>query len=132
MPHQYIDLKIKEFAKNMRNEPTKEENILWENVLRKKKLGYLFRRQFIIDNKYIADFICLEKRLIIEIDGGQHCNNKNDIIRSNYLKKQNFKVIRLWNNEILNNLEGVYLKIQQELETPSPEIRDFDLSARER
>jgi len=47
------------------------------------------------------------------------------------LKKQKFKVLRLWNNEILNNLDGVYMRIQQELEIPSPEIKDFDPSARE-
>lgn len=116
----------------MRNELTVAENVLWQRVLRKRQLGYLFRRQFVIDNKFITDFICLEKRLIIELDGGQHCNNESDKIRDEYLKAQNFKVLRLWNNEILNNLDGVYTKIQQELAaTPSPEIRDFDPSARE-
>lgn len=132
MPHQQIKSNIKELARNMRNEPTKAEYILWQKVLRKRQLGYIFRRQFVIDNKFITDFICLEKRLIIELDGGQHCNNENDKIRDEYLKKQNFKVLRLWNNEILNNLDGVYTKIQHELETPSPEIIDFDPSARER
>ncbi|MDD3436080.1 MAG: endonuclease domain-containing protein [Candidatus Gastranaerophilales bacterium] len=131
MPHKQIKSEIKELARNMRSEPTKEEHILWQRVLRKRQLGYIFRRQFVIDNKYIADFICLEKRLIIEIDGGQHCNNENDKIRDKYLKEQNFRVLRFWNNEILNNLEGVYTKIQYELEIPSPEIRDFDPSARE-
>ena len=131
MPHKQIKPEIKELARNMRNEPTKAEHILWTRVLRQKRFGYIFRRQFVIDNKYIADFICLEKRLIIELDGGQHCGDENDKIRDKYLKSQNFKVLRLWNNEILNNLEGVYTKILNELEIPSPEIRDFDPTARE-
>ena len=115
----------------MRNEPTQAEHILWTKVLRKKNLGFQFRRQFVIDNKYITDFICLEKRLIIELDGGQHCGSEQDKIRDQYLKEQNFKVLRFWNNEVLNNLEGVYIKIINELKTPSPEIKDFDPSARE-
>ena len=131
MVHRQIKSNIKELARNMRNEPTKVEHILWQKVLRKRQLGCIFRRQFVIDNKYIADFICLEKRLIIELDGGQHCSNQKDKIRDNYLKEQKFKVLRIWNNEIFNNLDGVYIKIKQELETPSPEIRDFDPSARE-
>ena len=131
MTHRQIKSNVKELARTMRHKPTLVEHVLWEKVLRKRQLGYLFRRQFIIDNKYIADFICLEKRLIIELDGGQHNNNQKDKIRDEYLKNQNFKIIRLWNNEILNNLDGVYQRIQQELESPSPEIRDFDPSARE-
>lgn len=111
MPPKQIKSNIKELAKNMRNEPTNAEHVLWQKVLRKRQLGLIFRRQFVIDNKYIADFICLEKRLIIELDGGQHCNSNYDKIRDEYLKQQNFKVLRLWNNEIFNNLEGVYLKI---------------------
>jgi len=69
MTHRQLKSNIKQLAKNMRNQPTRAEHILWEKVLRKKQLGCLFRRQFIIDNKYIADFICFEKRLIIELDG---------------------------------------------------------------
>lgn len=132
MTHRQIKSNIKELARTMRNEPTNVEHILWQRVLRKRQLGHLFRRQFIIDNRYIADFICIEKRLIIELDGGQHYNNENDKIRDKYLRSQNFKVLRLWNNEILNNLDGVYTKIKQSLESPSPEIKDFDPSARER
>lgn len=131
MPHKRIKSNIKEFARTLRNEPTKEEYILWAKVLRKNQLGHQFRRQFPIDNKYIVDFICLDRRLIIELDGGHHCNDDNDKIRDEYLRKHNFKILRIWNNEIINNLEGVYLKIKSALETPSPEIKDFDPSARE-
>ncbi|TQR53127.1 hypothetical protein DMC01_11955, partial [Campylobacter troglodytis] len=62
---------MKEFSRTMRKNPTDAENKLWQE-LRNKKLGFSFRRQFVIDSKYIADFVCLEKRLIIECDGSQH------------------------------------------------------------
>ena len=63
------------------------------------------------------DFVCLEKRLIIEVDGGQHASDKSDIVRDRWLKKEGFAVLRFWNTEVLSNLEGV-------LEA----IRDFVLS----
>ena len=65
---------MKEFSRVMRKNPTDAENKLWQE-LRNKKLGFSFRRQFVIDSKYIADFVCLEKRLIIECDGSQHAIN---------------------------------------------------------
>ena len=67
-------------------------------------MGVKFRRQFAIDNKYIADFACLERRLIIEIDGSQHAENPQDVSRTRYLTRQKFRVIRFWNNEITQNL----------------------------
>ncbi|WP_300450256.1 type ISP restriction/modification enzyme [uncultured Helicobacter sp.] len=79
--------------------------IQWQE-LRNKKLGYGFRRQFVIDSQYIADFICLAKRLIIECDGGGHNGNFKDIERDFYLQSHNFRILRFWNNEILENLGG--------------------------
>ena len=105
---------IKEFSRAMRKNPTQAENKLWQE-LRGKKLGFGFRRQFVIDSKYIADFVCLEKRLIIECDGGQHNQNFDDIERNFYLESQNFRILRFWNNEILENLEGVLSVIKEAL-----------------
>ena len=66
--------------------------------------GLKFRRQQPIDN-YIVDFVCFENRIIIEIDGGQHAEDgKKDIERDSYLKKHGFKVLRFWNNEVMNNI----------------------------
>ena len=149
---------MKEFSRAMRKNPTQAENKLWQE-LRGKKLGFGFRRQFVIDSKYIADFVCLEKRLIIECDGGQHATintppqtppargeaystspslaegltsthspslaegdkgggydiNHPDIERNFYLESQNFRILRFWNNEILENLEGVLSVIKEAL-----------------
>lgn len=102
--------KFMQYSKNLRKGQTKEEYKLWQ-LLKTKKPGYKFKRHFVIDNKYIVDFICLEKRFIIELDGGQHCGSLKDKIRDEYLQNQGFIVLRIWNNEINGNIEGVYEKI---------------------
>ena len=117
--HRYYASYIKEFARQMRKTPTIQERKLWR-IIRNSKTGVKFRRQFPIDNKYIADFVCLEKRLIIEIDGGQHNAPFSDVQRTFYLEKQNFRVIRFWNNEIDDNPEGCYKFLINELSNPSP------------
>lgn len=106
-------------AKSLRQNSTDAEMILW-NLLRANKLnGLHFRRQQPI-GKYIVDFVCFSKKFIIEIDGGQHNtpeNKKKDNIRTNFLKKEGFKVIRLWNNDVINNPEGTYEYIMSSLPT---------------
>lgn len=75
--------------------------------------GLKFRRQQPIDN-YIADFICFENRLIIEVDGGQHAEQKEkDIERDTYLQQQGFSVLRFWNNDVLQNIDGVLAVIRE-------------------
>lgn len=107
-----------EKARILRKNMTKQERILW-TFLRKKNINNLkFRRQYPIGN-YIVDFICNEKKLIIEIDGGQHNENKNityDQERTKYLESKGYKVIRFWNNDIDNNIEEVYLDILKHLD----------------
>ncbi|MFT4718149.1 MAG: very-short-patch-repair endonuclease [Rickettsiales bacterium] len=93
------------FAKEMRKEMTREELILWQNI-RNKKLGIRFRRQCPIDN-FILDFVSFEIKLIIEIDGGQHCQSKYDYYRDLYFVKRGYRVFRFVNNEIHKNLGGV-------------------------
>ena len=69
--------------------------------------GVKFRRQQPI-GKYIVDFVSFEKRIVIELDGGQHsAEQERDRERDNWLSKQGFKVLRFWDNEVLNNIEGV-------------------------
>jgi very-short-patch-repair endonuclease len=85
--------------------------------LRRNQLGYKFRRQHSI-GKYIVDFYCPEKKLIIELDGWQHKeeNQKRyDKERSEYMKKLGFNILRFWNNEVNNNLEGTILRILNDL-----------------
>ena len=129
--HRHYAPYIKEFARQMRHEMTKAELLIW-NKVRNNGLGVKFRRQFAIDSKYIADFVCLEKRLIVEIDGGQHCESAKDDVRTFYLEKEDFRVIRFWNGEVLENLEGCIELLLDELKNPSPVSKAADLSRRGR
>ncbi len=110
------------FAKNHRRNLTPAEVKLW-NILKNNKLeSCKFRRQETISN-YIVDFICYEKNLVIEIDGGQHNQDTNELSdekRTEYLKKQGYKVLRFWNNEVLGNIEGVYKVISNTIKETKP------------
>ena len=105
------------FAKNMRSNMTREEFIIWQKVRAKRFFGYKFKRQVLIGD-YIVDFLCPEKKLIIEIDGGQHNvadNNNKDNIRTQYFENNGYRVIRFWNNEVSNNIDGVCEVIKRNL-----------------
>lgn len=103
-----------QFRKKLRKESTPQEIILWSR-LRRKVLGHKFRRQQAI-SKYVVDFFCSEKSLVIEIDGWQHKEAREyDEGRSKYLESLGLKVLRFWNNDINDNLEGVILKIEEYL-----------------
>lgn len=117
--HRYYAPYIKEFARDMRKEMTPQEVKLWQHI-RREQLGVKFRRQYSIDNKYIADFVCLEKKIIIEVDGGQHCNSFEDVQRTFYLKKEGFRVVRFWNNEIDSNLDGCIEFLKREIKLAPP------------
>ena len=106
-------------AKQMRREPTEAERELWKLLRGKRLFGWKFRRQQPI-GPYIADFICFEARLIVEANGSQHAENHADWERDTYLSQQGYRILRLWNNEILNNLEGGATAIAATLEPPLP------------
>ncbi len=104
-------------SKKLRKDQTPWETKLWYYLRRKQFKGFRFRRQFVI-GYYIADFCCFEKKLIIELDGGQHnekANQINDAERTKILGTQGYKVLRFWNNEIDNNLDGVLETILKNL-----------------
>ncbi|MDR1338049.1 MAG: DUF559 domain-containing protein [Rickettsiales bacterium] len=103
--HQNISARIRNFAQHMRRNMTLAEKKFWYAV-NNKKLGFKFCKQYPVDDKYIADFVCLEKKLIVEIDGALHYENKNDKIRTEYLQKFGFNVVRFWNWDINENLNG--------------------------
>ena len=99
--------KIATIAKTLRKKSTDAENVLWKQLRRKQLEGLKFRRQQPIDN-YVVDFVCFKKRIVIEVDGGQHSIERDkDSERDNYLVINGFKVLRFWNNEVLQNIEGV-------------------------
>ncbi len=113
------DKQLIQLSKKLRNNSTNEEIILWQS-LKQKQLGVKFRRQQPI-GKYIADFVCFEKKIIIELDGGQHNESSNiekDKMRDLFFNQNGFKVVRFWNNEIHQNLDGVIEKIQTEIKCP--------------
>ena len=104
---------INENARKLRKNMTPQEQKLWYYLRNRFINNYRFRRQFPI-GEYIVDFICREKRLVIEIDGSQHNevgNIKYDEERTKFLEKEGYKVIRFWNNEIDNNIEGIIEEI---------------------
>ncbi|MCX6717384.1 MAG: DUF559 domain-containing protein [Candidatus Taylorbacteria bacterium] len=105
---------LRDTRKSLRNNLTLEEIILW-NILKNNNLGYKFRRQHSVGN-YIVDFYCAHKKLVVELDGSQHLDNQEyDNKRSCYFDSLKIKVIRFWNNEIKNNINGVVMKIEEEL-----------------
>ena len=103
-------------AEELRKNPTDAERRLWEVLSGKKLDGYKFRRQQSI-GKYIADFVCMEKALIVEADGSQHATERSayDTERTQYLNGLGYKVLRFWNHDILQNIEGVAESILAEL-----------------
>ena len=116
---------LKEYALQNRNNTTQAEASLWEQLKSKQLDEYKFRRQHII-GQYIADFVCLEKRLIIEVDGSIHQlpeNLQNDEARTTWLNEKGFKVIRFSNKEVLHNIDSVIETIKSELRT-QPSIKE--------
>ena len=103
----------------MRSSATPAEHRLWQILRGKRFEGYKFKRQLPIDD-YIADFVCLRQRLIVEVDGGQHVEREQDSRRDAYLAAQGFCVLRFWNNDIFDNEEGVLTRILKALTAPLP------------
>ena len=100
-------------ARNLRKFSTEEERKIWDLLRNRRLLNLKFKRQFPI-GKYIVDFVCEEKMIVIEIDGGQHNelqNQEKDAERTNYIESRGYRVFRFWNKEINENIEGVYQKL---------------------
>ena len=101
-------------ARLLRVNQTDAETVLWNRIRNRQIDGHKFVRQEPITG-YICDFVCREKSLIIEVDGGQHSDSAEDAIRNRRLIAEGFRVLRFWNNDVLGNLEGVLTTIQAEL-----------------
>lgn len=109
-------------SRGLRKNATDAERKLW-SVLRARQLNrFKFRMQVEIDD-YIVDFLCAERRLVIEVDGGQHTQER-DARRTAYLESQGFRIIRFWNDDVLQNLDGVWAMIEEALDfTPPHPVR---------
>jgi very-short-patch-repair endonuclease len=99
MPYQSVPL-----ARKLRRNQTDAEKRLW-SAIRNSQTGYKFRRQFPIE-PYIVDFFCFEQKLIIELDGGQHTEEK-DQERTYFLEQRDYRILRFWNHDVLGNIDGV-------------------------
>jgi len=100
-------------ARSFRRNSTQAETKFWNTVRNRQIDGLKFRRQASI-GPYVADFLCAEHKLIVEIDGGQHADNPKDIARTQALEGLGYKVLRFWNNEVLANLDGVIETVRRE------------------
>ena len=108
-------------AKTLRSKQTEAEQRLWYHLRAHRFLGLKFKRQKPM-GRYIVDFVCLEQRLIIEIDGGQHSEQVHyDQRRDAWLRSQGYTVLRFWNNDVMQQLESVLEQIRCTLSPgPSP------------
>ena len=106
-----------ERARGLRRNMTDAEQAVWYRLRNRALGGYRFRRQHDI-GPYIADFVCFAQRLIIELDGGQHAGSSSDERRDISLKAQGFRVLRIWNNDLFTNEEGVAELILSALRSP--------------
>jgi very-short-patch-repair endonuclease len=131
MPRRSVAPINRRFAKAMRREMTPAELALWQ-YLRKPGIGDLrFRRQTPI-GPYIVDFFCPQRRLIVEIDGGQHASLdgiSSDAERDAWLRQQGYRLVRLWNNDVSGNIDGVCAAILEAAYGPLPKFAEanFDL-----
>ncbi|MDX8501047.1 endonuclease domain-containing protein [Mesorhizobium sp. VK4C] len=106
MPHQPVATAKRRFARAMRREATEAEDRLWQELRGRRLDKIKFRRQAPI-GKFVADFVCAEARLIVEIDGSQHAESRRDQERDAQLKARGFRVLRFWNDDVLKDLDAV-------------------------
>jgi very-short-patch-repair endonuclease len=112
-----------ERARLLRKNRTTAERRLWWQLRELKRSGFKFRQQVPIDH-FIVDFACLSERLVIEVDGGTHSTSeelRRDANREQHLRNQGFRVLRFWNLDVRENIEGVMDTIVAALHTPTPD-----------
>ena len=108
-------------AQELRNNATDQERLLWLELRKRRFEGHKFSRQIPI-GPFICDFVCRRARLVIELDGGQHSANvEKDAARTRFIESAGYRVLRFWNHEVTENLEGVLQTIGAALsECPPP------------
>ncbi len=106
-------------AKQLRSALTDAERRLWYRLRAHRFDGYKFKRQAPIGS-YTVDFVCYDRHVIIEVDGGQHAGSIPDRIRDDWLTSQGFRILRFWNDDVLNRTDIVLAEIAKSLDTPLP------------
>lgn len=114
--HRTVSDQHRRFARAMRLDATDAERRLWQALKAKQLAGFKFHRQVPVDG-YILDFVCFEARVIVEVDGSQHAESTADIRRDAHFRAHGFRIIRLWNDEVLRNLDAACLAILAELKS---------------
>jgi very-short-patch-repair endonuclease len=112
--HQQVSGSKRTHARTMRRAPTDAEQKMWRLLRDRRFAGIKFRRQVPFQN-FILDFVCLEKRVVVEIDGSQHADSAADRARDRALRKEGFRTLRYWNNDVLKYpnavLEDIFARI---------------------
>ncbi len=109
-------------ARELRKNMTDAERLLWSRLRRRQIHGLRVRRQHPI-GPFLADFACTERRLVVELDGGQHVLRKDqDCMRSRWLGQKGYQVLRFWNNDVLTNLDAVLHAVVSATLPPSPTL----------
>ena len=106
-------------ARRLRKHPTNTEQHLWRHLRDRQIEGFKFRRQQAV-GRYVVDFLNFEKKVVIELDGGQHALDPGDKIRDEWLRTEGYRVLRFWDNQVLSNLGGILETIRDVLLTPHP------------
>ncbi len=114
-----------ERARDLRKTMTVPERKLWRALSDRKVSGFRFRRQHPI-GLFIADFVCLERQLVVEVDGSQHTENdqiEHDTRRTEWLQAEGYRVIRFWSNDVMQSIDGVVQSILEAATNASPSCR---------
>src|SRR5262245_16073058 len=112
-------------ARKLRRKLTDVENKLWSQLRGRQLSGVKFRRQHPI-GPFIVDFCCVERGLVVELDGSQHAERRAaDERRTRLVERFGYRVLRFWDNEVLSNLDGVLERISEALEEPHPAFSQF-------
>ena len=117
------DPKIRTRARALRAVPTDAEARLWTQLRNRRLRDFRFARQYAI-GPYFADFVCRDRWLVVELDGGQHSGSRSDEIRTEYMNSLGYSVLRFWNTDVLQGMDGVLTSILSVLENqPLPHLR---------
>ncbi len=108
----------------LRKNPTEAEKTLWQKIRNHQIGGYKFRRQSPL-YAYVADFLCAELKLVVEVDGGQHNDSESDKARTAFLESKGYAVVRFWNNDVLGNIEGVVTSLTLTLSRREREMEEL-------
>jgi len=121
--HRPTAKRIRDFAKRMRREPTDAEARMWKLLRDHRLANFKFRRQVPFQN-FILDFVCFERRLVIEIDGSQHASSERDTARDTALRAESFRIARYWNSDVLQRpasvLEDILAKLSERAANSAP------------